>query len=1191
MGVGGSAPSIHGSLRALQFDMVRVAEVVYIFKANQFSFVGDIDVVAALLEGDTRLATTVIDHFASKGRSTVNILSFLAGLVLVARDEASSSPRGGKASRSAALVARRIKAKAHLLYDTFDLEHTSAMSTADLTVLFLSSLRALVVMLGKGRHPADEECERLALLAYAKLGKSADSVLTRRDFYRYISEHVLAPVNDCCKALTSLEHVMHAFGILSQADLPPPPPPSRQGMSLLQPPHKDETSASADPRSARQRQITEGSKTITPASTAMPATVEASAPHAPVYVPTPASSQCWCSPALHASCLESSKLREDPAGPDNSCIGVAFHTSGRYCLCEFSEDATGRVQIRAVDPETNVTYRGSCSAIDMAAIAGNTQGRERILRLARLLKLLNNVIVVNVNEQSRCSTPAEDGRIYLSTVQVAFQTGHHCLCSIWIQPSGGLWISGLDPISSKTYEGTFTERDISRISSVPSIKGIPRSVACDFVRSLVPHLLVAGDSAKLTIEAAYKGTASFDPNDLGPGARHIATLGVTFQAGRSICSFWAVPVGNEEARRQRPLRSSEFTLRIRAFEYDMARYFDLVFDDAEFLMMTLSPNRGFADVLAYSDIGRQFASALASHLVFSADGRSVALDRTRRWAVPDDDDYERLKRRQYLSTIGIVFPSRRCCVCSFWKTSFELYVRGYDAVNDCLYDGTFTACEFAQLGCSSLENIPIESKARDFCIYIVPHIKFQDNGLAFDVHHRETTLALSSPQLGEARRAHVATIGVYFEPGRYCVASFFGTEEGGLRVRGFDPDTRRKYSGVFAANEWYGLGLGKYDPSMCGDKAQDLCRAIAGYMRPVHNHDAGQRSGPVCELKLDIPQIGAKVDMVETHAYHVMTIGLTLRSTKRYLVCSFWAISNGSIRIHGYDSTSNGRVYLGEIEEIDGGPRGRAETRRGVHHLPRKEAEAACMTVACHLQLNCDDSIGTGLTVDVNSRSNWLESAIKRPRHLSTIGIWLQASRCYCICTFWQITGGVLLSGVDVDTEKVHGGYIEAEQWMTLGLGDLSTIPVTKAHDFCLYLAPHLTLRSNQLVFSAACRSSIPGARLGHPSAKVVQHLAPSSPCVLTVTKIGTLITPAHATGQCTSSLGAACSAAPGDFAPDQFSDSRQHDLCPASASYTYSPAPPLDKPLQEAPVPDMACYRRQVAGGVAEAKPPACVR
>ena len=79
MGAMVSGPMVKEAFRELQFDVVRVAEVVYVYKENQFSLGGGMDVVAALLEGNLGQARVIADHFGVGGK--VNMLSFLAGLV------------------------------------------------------------------------------------------------------------------------------------------------------------------------------------------------------------------------------------------------------------------------------------------------------------------------------------------------------------------------------------------------------------------------------------------------------------------------------------------------------------------------------------------------------------------------------------------------------------------------------------------------------------------------------------------------------------------------------------------------------------------------------------------------------------------------------------------------------------------------------------------------------------------------------------------------------------------------------------------------------------------------------------------------------------------------------------------------------------------------------------------------------
>ena len=894
-----------------------------------------------------------------------------------------------------------------MLYETFDLEDGDALSTADLTVLLLSSLRALVAVTGKGRVPGDAECEREALGAYARLGKAESSRLTKDDLRRFVDDHV-----HCA----SLEHIMHDFGALTAADLPPPPPP------VVPPP-------AAPPPVAATRQRG-----------------EAPAPSA-------------------------------PAVRDEDCVtlGVAFEASGQYCVCSFTPDGLGGLQIRGFDPETDRTYRGVC---DASALGGT--GRDAVLRVARALKIVDDGRIV-VDPQSRCSTPDEPGRRYLSSVGVAFQTGDYCVCSMWRRADGGLWVRGFDPASDRCYEGSFDKSALPRADP---------SNARDFARAIAAHLRISDDgSLRFDVDASV-GSA---------GRRHVATLGVAFpRAGKHhVCSFWT------------PGDERDETLWVKAFDPDTGNSFEAA----------------FFDVPPELDNARDRTAALAARLDV-VDGQLVIREQSRR----------------YLATTGVAFKSGQYCVCSFWRTADGgLAVRCFDQVDDdVVYEGEFADAELAAIG---LDSMPAATQdAHDWCEYVLPHLEVDGDRVVLNANRRGATPTASTEPLGP--RTHVAMIGVRLDACRYCVASFWATGTGGVRVRGFDPDTECSYRGAFQPSDWAPLGLGPFSSTMSHDDAHELCYAIAPHLRAVASADRE------LELELDLSSRPATPETAEAHSYHVATVGVALRETNRHLVCSFWTNGAG-LRLRGFDVLTD-EAFPGEISDsraalLDLGD----EPADAVDRLPRDRAEAACARIAAHLELTTTANGDSVLTFNPNRRSSQPDAP--RQRYLSTVGVALGASRRYCVCSFWQARDGVLVHALDPDTDKAYEGFVRADQWAPLGLAALTAVPLAKAHDFCHLLAPHLTLLSDdRLVLDATVRPSTPGARLGRPSSAKVRAM--------------------------TANLLVDARGREGPLSAARSISSRTF----ASASSETA------DPHQEAPVPDAPSYRKQVAGGVAEAQPPA---
>ena len=77
MGAGWAKPTLVAPFDAFQaWDHGKASEVVCVFKDNEFDFGVDVDVVAALLEGDRKTAEAVVKKLAPDG-SIINGLAFL----------------------------------------------------------------------------------------------------------------------------------------------------------------------------------------------------------------------------------------------------------------------------------------------------------------------------------------------------------------------------------------------------------------------------------------------------------------------------------------------------------------------------------------------------------------------------------------------------------------------------------------------------------------------------------------------------------------------------------------------------------------------------------------------------------------------------------------------------------------------------------------------------------------------------------------------------------------------------------------------------------------------------------------------------------------------------------------------------------------------------------------------------------
>ena len=85
MGAGWPKPTLVAPFDAFQaWDHGKASEVVCVFKDNEFDFGVDVDVVAALLEGDRKTAEAVVKKLAPDG-SIINGLAFLGILAFFSR--------------------------------------------------------------------------------------------------------------------------------------------------------------------------------------------------------------------------------------------------------------------------------------------------------------------------------------------------------------------------------------------------------------------------------------------------------------------------------------------------------------------------------------------------------------------------------------------------------------------------------------------------------------------------------------------------------------------------------------------------------------------------------------------------------------------------------------------------------------------------------------------------------------------------------------------------------------------------------------------------------------------------------------------------------------------------------------------------------------------------------------------------
>ena len=191
MGAGWPKPALVEPFTAFQaWDHGKASEVVCVFKDNEFDFGVDVDIVAALLEGDRKTAEAVIKKLAPDDRGVINGLAFLSTLAFFSR-----APDRGDA----------LRAKVGLAFDAFDLEDTNDLSRDEFTIALLSCLRALTVALGRGVPPTDSDCEQIVNKAYTDRGKDYSTSVSKHEFFDFVA----ASVEGCA----GFEDVLRGFGV------------------------------------------------------------------------------------------------------------------------------------------------------------------------------------------------------------------------------------------------------------------------------------------------------------------------------------------------------------------------------------------------------------------------------------------------------------------------------------------------------------------------------------------------------------------------------------------------------------------------------------------------------------------------------------------------------------------------------------------------------------------------------------------------------------------------------------------------------------------------------------------------------------------------------------------------------------------------------------------------------------------
>ena len=163
------------------WSLGEVAEKVALFQKEHFGC--GIDVLSTkFLNGDRQAAKNVVRRFGTK--HTVNMLCFLAALIFVADgpwDE-----------------------KVQILFSLFALDDSKMLTRPELGVLVLSSLRAIVGLVG-GRTPTNDDARKITDRAF-------NDPFTLDDLQTFLQTELFR----------SPQHALWTFGLLDEAPLPPP---------------------------------------------------------------------------------------------------------------------------------------------------------------------------------------------------------------------------------------------------------------------------------------------------------------------------------------------------------------------------------------------------------------------------------------------------------------------------------------------------------------------------------------------------------------------------------------------------------------------------------------------------------------------------------------------------------------------------------------------------------------------------------------------------------------------------------------------------------------------------------------------------------------------------------------------------------------------------------------------------------
>jgi hypothetical protein len=115
-----------------------------LYRTRDYDFGIDSTILTSLLQGNGALADQVSKKFGGSA-GVVNALSFISAVIILGNAYDEPDP---------------IRAKTELIFDLFDFHESGDMSLDEVTILLLSTIRAVNLVTGADDEPKDETMEQ-----------------------------------------------------------------------------------------------------------------------------------------------------------------------------------------------------------------------------------------------------------------------------------------------------------------------------------------------------------------------------------------------------------------------------------------------------------------------------------------------------------------------------------------------------------------------------------------------------------------------------------------------------------------------------------------------------------------------------------------------------------------------------------------------------------------------------------------------------------------------------------------------------------------------------------------------------------------------------------------------------------------------------------------------------------------------